>query len=95
MDARVFQTAAGCDWILAMRGNWTDAEFEVIAGRPRHGDPHPTQPGWRYFGVDSHGMDLWRRPPRLNRLQFFGALCGAAIMAQVVIYELAERLAHH
>lgn len=41
-----------------------DAEFTVVRGAYRAGDPHPTRRGWFFTGRrDAKGNWLWYRPP--------------------------------
>lgn len=68
-----------------MPKTWIDAEFEVVSGPMRAGDPHPLRKRWIYVGVDAHGRPLWYRPPHLNRYQFALAVVVAAFLGWVAL----------
>lgn len=68
-----------------MAKGWIDAEFEVVDGPRRLGDPHPRRKRWLYAGVGARGQALWYRPPRLNRWRYFLALAAALICAWLLL----------
>lgn len=79
-----------------MARDWIDADYEVVEEpRPRRGQYHRTLRGWRFFGIDAYGRELWRRPPRLPRWGW-GILFVLGFCAfQTVVYLIAEFRAHH
>lgn len=77
---------------------WTDAEFEVVEGPYRPGDPHRDRKKrrWRFVGwPDRYGRPLWYRPPRFTKWQLAGVLCGGFLLFQAGLYLLAVFLPHH
>jgi hypothetical protein len=65
---------------MAKPKGFIDAEFEVVDGPVRIGDPHPFLKRWIYWGPDHHGRPLWYRKPRLSKAQFALVSC-ALVMA--------------
>jgi hypothetical protein len=52
------------------RRRWIDADFDVVAGPYRVGEPHrnPKLRRWRFVaGPDANGVSIWYRPPRFSR----------------------------
>lgn len=89
-----FRAAYDCGQMAKMARDWTDAEFEVIDGPPRIGDPHPRLRGWRYAGVDTYGRPLWRSPG-WPRWKLALAMILGAPAALAGVYIAAQTLAHH
>lgn len=67
-----------------------DADFEIVSGPYRVGDPHPTKKRWLWTGrYDEKGRPLWYRPPLFNRYQFAGVIFLGMIAFWVALFIVA------
>lgn len=75
---------------MQKRSKIIDADFEIISGPYRVGDPHPTKRRWQWTGrYDRKGRPLWYRPPRFNRYQLAALGFVGMVMSWLALFVAA------